>query len=226
MGGFSLNYHKHINTGEGGIIVTNNKYIYKKLTLIRNHGEMSISNKSTKKELVNIIGHNFRLGEIESAIGIEQLKKLKSILKKRGKLVKRLSSGLKKLYGLQIPKTHKQFTHSYYKYPMILNDEIKKKRSWIKKALEAEGVMGLSDSYVCTHLLPMYKNKIAYGSKGYPWNVGNIKSNISYNKGICPVAEELHFKSYLGLSIDLYDLKIKDIDNIIKSFEKVWENLI
>ena len=225
VGGFSLNYHKHINSGEGGILVTNNSKIYKKLTLIRNHGEMAVTNKTKKKELINIIGHNFRLGEIECAIGIQQLKKLNLLIKKRKILINRLTKGLKNLIGIQTPKIYKGFTHSYYKYPMILNDRIKKKRSWIKKALEAEGVMGINDGYVCTHLLPMYQKKIAYGSKGFPWKNKNENSNVSYKKGICPVAEELHFQSYLGFSIDLYDLKLKDIDLIVKSFEKVWKNL-
>ena len=107
------------------------------------------------------------------------------------------------------------------KYPMILSDKIKSKRNWIKKALEAEGVTGISDGYVCTHLLPMYQKKIAYGSKGYPWNNKNEKSKISYKKGICPVAEELHFESYLGFSIDLYDLNLMDIKLIIESFKRV-----
>ena len=225
IGGFSLNYHKHINTGEGGILVTNDSKIYKKLALIRNHGEMALSNKNKKKELINIIGHNFRLGEIESAIGIEQLKKLNSLIKKRRILTNALTNGLKKLSGLQTPKTYKGVSHSYYKYPMILSDKIKSKRNWIKKALEAEGVNGISDGYVCTHLLPMYQKKIAYGSKGYPWKNKGEKSKISYKKGICPVAEELHFKSYLGFSIDLYDLNLKDIKLIIDSFKKVWKNL-
>mgnify|MGYP006082924779 FL=1 len=225
VGGFSLNYHKHINSGEGGILVTNNSKIYKKLTLIRNHGEMAVTNKTKKKELINIIGHNFRLGEIECAIGIQQLKKLNLLIKKRKILTNRLTKGLKNLIGIQTPKIYKGFTHSYYKYPMILNDRIKKKRSWIKKALEAEGVMGINDGYVCTHLLPMYQKKIAYGSKGFPWKNKNENSNVSYKKGICPVAEELHFQSYLGFSIDLYDLNLKDIDLIVKSFEKVWKNL-
>ena len=82
VGGFSLNYHKHINTGEGGILVTNNKKIYNKLTLIRNHGEMRVNSKN-KKNLTNTFGHNFRLGEIESAIGIEQLNKLNFFIKKK-----------------------------------------------------------------------------------------------------------------------------------------------
>jgi dTDP-4-amino-4,6-dideoxygalactose transaminase len=129
VGGFSLNYHKHINSGEGGILVTNNSKIYKKLTLIRNHGEMAVTNKTKKKELINIIGHNFRLGEIECAIGIQQLKKLNLLIKKRKILTNRLTKGLKNLIGIQTPKIYKGFTHSYYKYPMILNDRIKKKEA-------------------------------------------------------------------------------------------------
>ena len=225
VGGFSLNYHKHINTGEGGIIVTNNTKIYKKLLLIRNHGEMAVNNKNKKSELVNIIGQNFRLGEIECAIGIEQLKKLNSLIKKRQILANRLTKGLRTLVGLKIPTISKGCTHSYYKYPLVLDEKIKNKRRRIKKALEFEGISGLSEGYICTHLLPMYQKKIAYGSKGYPWNSLSKKNQVSYKKGICPVAEELHFKSYLGFSIDLYDLNIKEIDLIVKSFKKIWKNI-
>ena len=225
VGGFSLNYHKHINTGEGGILVTNNKKIYNKLTLIRNHGEMRVNSKN-KKNLTNTFGHNFRLGEIESAIGIEQLNKLNFFIKKKRTIAQKLTDGLSCLSGLQTPKILDRCTHSYYKYPMILNGRAVKKRSLIKKALEAEGVQGLSDGYICTHLLPMYQHKIAYGSKGFPWNSEIYKRNISYKKGICPVAENLHFKSYLGLSIDLYNLSSKDINLIIKSFKKVWRLLL
>lgn len=225
VGGFSLNYHKHINTGEGGILVTNNKKIYNKLTLIRNHGEMAVNSKN-KKNLLNTFGHNFRLGEIESAIGIEQLKKLNFFIEKKRIIAQKLTEGLSGLPGLQTPKVLDKCTHSYYKYPMILNGRVVKKRSLIKKALEAEGVQGLSDGYICTHLLPMYQHKIAYGSKGFPWNSEIYKRNISYKKGICPVAENLHFKSYLGLSIDLYELSSKDVNLIIKSFKKVWRLLL
>ena len=75
VGGYSLNYHKHINTGEGGVIVTNNKKFASKLFAIRNHAEAVATN--SKKKLINMIGYNFRMGEIEASIGIEQLKKVK-----------------------------------------------------------------------------------------------------------------------------------------------------
>ena len=66
VGGFSLNYHKHIHTGEGGILVTNDKNIYDKMSLIRNHGEAVIGEMKFKDQ-VNILGYNFRMGEIEAA---------------------------------------------------------------------------------------------------------------------------------------------------------------
>ena len=65
IGGFSFNYHKHINTGEGGAIITNSKQLAQRSRLIRNHGEAAVLNN--KKLLNNILGYNFRLGEIESS---------------------------------------------------------------------------------------------------------------------------------------------------------------
>ena len=78
IGGFSLNYHKHIHTGEGGIILTNNDKLARRMRLIRNHAEVTIEKN---ENLSNMLGHNFRLGEIEASMGIEQFKKLKNILK-------------------------------------------------------------------------------------------------------------------------------------------------
>ena len=76
IGGISLNCHKHIQTGEGGVLFTNDLKLAKRMCLIRNHAE-AIVEGNKPKNLANMIGYNFRLGEIECAIGIEQLKKLK-----------------------------------------------------------------------------------------------------------------------------------------------------
>ena len=97
IGGYSLNCHKHIQTGEGGIVVTNNKKLADRVKLLRNHAEVTI--KRSNKQINNMIGFNFRLGEVEAAIGIEQLKKLKSIVKKQ-KQAEYLIYKLKKLEGL------------------------------------------------------------------------------------------------------------------------------
>ena len=71
----------------------------------------------------------------------------------------------------------------------------------------------------------MYQKKIAYGSKGFPWNSEFCKRNINYKKGICPVAESLNDERYLGFEMCLYELSDNDIEKIIEVFYKVWFNL-
>jgi dTDP-4-amino-4,6-dideoxygalactose transaminase len=224
VGGFSLNYHKHIHTGEGGILVTNDSDIFERLQLIRNHAEAVVAGKGVTN-LANMVGHNFRLGEIESAIGIEQLKKLEGFVKSRQRAAERLTSGLNGLLGLRTPVIRPNNTHAYYMYPMVLDvDQLGVTREKIHAALEAEGVSGLASGYVNVHLLPIYQNKIAYGSHGFPWTSDICKRDVSYAKGICPVAEELHDKKYLGYEMCLNELNDKDVDLIIAAFHKVWKS--
>lgn len=225
VGGFSLNYHKHIHTGEGGILVTNDSDIFERLQLIRNHAEAVVAGKGVTN-LVNMVGHNFRLGEIESAIGIEQLKKLEGFVKSRQRAAERLTNGLKGLLGLRTPVLRPNNTHAYYMYPMVLDLELLgTTREKIHAALEAEGVTGLASGYVNVHLLPMYQKKIAYGSHGFPWSSDICKRDVQYTKGICPVAEKLHDQTYLGYEMCLNELDDSDVDLIIAAFKKVWNFL-
>ena len=225
VGGYSLNYHKHIHTGEGGILVTDDSDICERLQLIRNHAEAVVADKGVTN-LSNMIGHNFRLGEIESAIGIEQLKKLDGFVAGRQQAAQRLTDGLRGLAGLQTPIVKDGCTHAYYVYPLILNvDLLGISRERIHAALEAEGVVGLAAGFVNVHLLPMYQNKIAYGSSGFPWNSDICKREVSYAKGICPIAETLHDRTFLGFEMCLHELNNHDVDLIVSAFKKVWSNL-
>ena len=223
IGGYSLNYHKHFHTGEGGILVTNNLQLAKRMNLLRNHAE-AVIDKSEK--LNNMIGYNFRLGEIECAIGIKQLKKLKNIIKNRISIEKKINNELKKLKGLQIPKVRKNCTHVYYVYAMIIDENITKvSRDTIYKALVKEGINCLSKNYANLHLLPLFQKKIAYGFKHFPWVIDSKKSKISYEKGICPVAEKLNSKTYLGYELCQFEMDRKEINLFLKAFKKVWANL-
>ncbi len=224
VGGYSLNYHKHIHTGEGGILVTNDDEIAERLQLIRNHAEVVVANKGVTN-LSNMIGHNFRLGEIECAIGIEQLKKLKGVIVSRQRNAKRLTAGLLGLSGLNTPVVPQNCSHVYYVYPLILDIEsLGVSRDVLHAALHAEGVSA-SKCYQNIHLLPMYQKKIAYGSKGFPWTSDICRREVNYSKGICPVAEELHDATFLGIGFCVYEFSDKDIDLIVAAFEKVWANL-
>ena len=222
VGGYSLNYHKHIHTGEGGILVTDDDDIFERLQLIRNHAEAVVADKGVTN-LTNMVGHNFRLGEIESAIGVVQLKKLKGFVEGRQRVAERLTDGLKYLPGLRTPVVKPDCTHAYYMYPMILDvDLLGVSREKIHAALEAEGVTGLAAGYANVHMLPMYQKKIAYGSKGFPWTSDICRRDVSYEKGICPVAEQLHDKTYLGFEMCAHELDNKDVDLIVLAFKKVW----
>lgn len=225
IGGYSLNYHKHIHTGEGGILVTNDDTFAKKLQLIRNHAEAAIENSGID-DITNMLGYNFRLGEIEAAIGIEQLKKLGQFTKRRQEIGKLLITGLGDLKGLRTPETQEDCTHVYYIFPMVLDiNKIGVSRQRIYEALLAEGVEGIMQGYANVHLLPIFQKKIAYGSKGFPWTGSFARKDISYTRGICPVAEELHSETFIGYEMCLNELSNQEVGLIIKAFKKVWDNL-
>jgi perosamine synthetase len=221
VGGYSLNYHKHIHTGEGGVIVTNDDEIAERLQLIRNHAEVVVGAKGVDN-LSNMVGYNFRLGEIECAIGVEQLKKLDHLIASRQYLANRLTEGLSKLRGLRPPVVVKDCTHVYYTYPILLDSsEIGVDSKLLHEALQAEGVP-VGNKYQNLHLLPMYQKKIAYGSRGFPWKSDICKREVDYSKGICPVAEALNESNFLILGLCTFEYTDEDIDSIISAFFKVW----
>lgn len=225
VGGYSLNYHKHIHTGEGGILVTDDDEIADRLRLIRNHAEAVVGDKDVS-DLRNMIGYNFRLGEIECAIGIAQLKKLKGCVASRQRAGERLTQGIRDLPGLRTPVIKDDCTHVYYVYPIVLDvEKIGVSRARIVEALEAEGIDGLATGYVNVHLLPMYQQKLAYGSGGFPWTSDICHRDVSYTKGICPTAEKLHETTFLGFEMCLHELSDEDVDLIVRAFRKVWSQM-
>jgi perosamine synthetase len=224
VGGYSLNYHKHIHTGEGGILVTDDDRIAERLQLIRNHAEVVVAGKGVT-DISNMVGHNFRLGEIECAIGVEQLKKLGGFVRSRQVLAQALTEGLGNLRGLATPFAMDDCTHAYYVYPMQLDLALLGvSRERICDALEAEGV-SVSRSYQNIHLLPLYQKKIAFGSRGFPWSSDICRRDVDYGKGICPVAETLNDSTFIGFGMCVYDLGLDDIRQISRAFQKVWANL-
>jgi perosamine synthetase len=225
VGCYSLNYHKHIHTGEGGILVTDDDDLAERMRLIRNHAEAVVGDKGVA-DLSNMVGYNFRLGEIECAIGIEQLKKLTDLVAERQRTAALFSNGLQGLSGLTIPVVMPECTHAYYVYPMQLDvEKLGVSRARIAEALRAEGVMGVASGYTNIHLLPMYQKKMAYGSSGFPWTSNICHREVDYKKGICPVAEDLHDSSFLGLAMCLNEYTEQDVALIVAAFEKVWAHL-
>lgn len=225
IGGFSFNHHKHIHCGEGGLLVTNNKMLAEKMRMIANHAE-AVMRKRKKFPLTNMIGYNFRLTELQASILLEQLKKLKKILVKQNLLAQTLTKGLRNLNGLSTPKYDKKIkTHSFYVYPLIYDqskNKFKVSRKQLISKLRKKGLSIIIEGYTNLHLLPIFRKKIAYGSKkSFPW-ILNEKKYI-YKKGICPVAEKYHDEMFIGLGVMNYDFSIKDMNNIVKIFKEVWK---
>lgn len=220
-GGYSLNFHKHINTGEGGIIVTNNSKIAKNCQLLRNHAECTISEKDN---LTNYYGYNFRLTEIQAAIGIEQLKKLNKIINKKKWIAQKLTNKLKELPGLITPKIKKNRTHVFYSYPMKIKLNYKNiSRDKIWRMLKKEGVP-VNNIVPCLHLLPVFQNKLINKKNYLPWKNKKKYKDI-FKKGTLPVAEKLTKNEILCLQMWAFDFTEADIKFIINKFYKIWRKL-
>ena len=223
IGGFSLNYHKHIHCGEGGVLVTDDDRMAERLQLIRNHAA-SVIKSDAPADLANMIGYNFRIGEIEAAIASVQLDKLESRVRSRQRAARQLDAGLSGLKGLTLPLVEPDGTHVYYVYGMELDvDALGITRQKVIDALRAEGVPAIFGGYQNLHLLPIFTQKIAYGTRGFPWTLA--QREIVYGQGTCPVAEELHDKTFVGINLCACEYHAEDIELIVAAFRKVWSNL-
>ena len=224
IGGFSLNHHKHIHTGEGGVIVTNDSVLAERVRMIRNHAEAVLQGRADMDPR-NMIGFNFRLGEIEAAIGIQQLGKLSTLIYRRQEIANKLRQGLSTVKGLVIPEVSPGNSHVYYMFPIVLNlEELNITREELFNQLVAEGIQGLSEGYTNLHSLPLFQNKIAYGSSHFPWSL-NPSTNYDYSLGTLPNAEKYHRENLLLIELCQFEFSDKDIQLTIEAFSKVITNL-
>lgn len=224
IGVFSLNYHKSIHCGEGGIITTNNHSLAEKLQLIRNHAEAVVKNKGTK-DLVNMVGYNFRMPEIEAAIAREQLKKLKTLTDSRIKAAKYLTSRLSEFPGIIPPSVRPDIRHAYYVYAIKCNPSITGiPRDIFVDALNAEGIPMYKGYAEPLYLQPLYQQRIAIGKDGYPFTYPGYKGNARYDRGICPVAERMYYQELMYTNICHANITREDLDCVISAFAKILDN--
>ncbi len=231
LGGFSLNYHKHIHTGEGGILVTQHDELAQRCQLIRNHGENIVESMGVK-DIGNLIGANYRLTEIQAAIGTVQLDRLDSYLAHRNRLAAFLGERLAKIPGLTPPQIEPGCTHSFYVYAARYDEEIVGvPRSAFVEAVARElppapswEQLPFAEGYVKPlYLSPVYQRKIAIGSDGFPFN---YHRDVEYNyaKGLCPVVERLYEKELLICPLVREPLEEQDLMDFVNAVEKVIEN--
>ena len=203
MAMFSFHPVKHITTREGGIIVTNNDEYYEKLQLFRSHG-------ITKDNLINeshgdwyyemqYLGFNYRITDIQCALGLSQLKKLDSFVKSRRKIASIYNEIFEDnpYFDVTIEKENRK--SAYHLYPILLKDEFVKYKKEIFTKLRANGLG------VQVHYIPVYKQPY-YQSLGF-------KDNS------CPVCEEFYKKE---ISIPMYPtLTDEDIEFVKETLYKV-----
>lgn len=231
IGGFSLNYHKHIHTGEGGMLVTNDDNLALRCQLIRNHAENLIETQKVEN-LSNMLGSNYRLTELQAAIGCVQLDRLQSHLTHRQRLAEHFGSQLANIEGLTPAKVAEGAEHAYYLYPVKFDAaKVGVSRSDFVKAVNAElpppsiwEQNGFVEAYVKPlYLAPMYQKKIALGSKGFPWTI-NAGVKYDYSKGSCPVVERMHYQEMIYTPLIREPLMESDIDDLIAIIKKVLAN--
>ncbi len=228
MGIQSLNYHKFIQTGEGGVALTDDDAYAKHLRLMRNHGEVVIGKTPdySDDELVNMIGWNYRLTEIQAAIGIPQLEKLDYLNDIRISLAEQLTSALADFSFLVPPMVREKNRHIYYVYPMrFLKEKIGISRSVFVQAMKAEGI-AIAQGYVRPiYFEPIFQKKIGYGTVGCPFKCPHYNGQVSYDKGLCPNNERLHFEEILTTDICKYPNTEKEVDEFAQAVEKIVSNI-
>ena len=230
IGIFSLNYHKHIHCGEGGIVVTDNDELAERVRLIRNHAE-AVVEKHGITNLNNMFGFNLRMTEVEAAIAREQLKKLKWLVEERRRNVDYIESGLADISFLHMPKVREDCTHSYYIHAIKYDEKSTGvSRDRFVEAMqaelmpielrEAEGVK-ISKGYLNPlYKQPIFRDRVCYGNTSYPFN-----AEVSYDEGVCPVCERVCSQETIFHELMRPFMKKEDLDDVIEAFHKVSDNL-
>ena len=175
---------KHITTGEGGSILTNNSGIDRKVRRLRTHGMTKDSNTLEKKDgpwyyEMHELGYNYRITDFQCALGSSQLKKLGSFIQKRREIAKRYDDSFYSVDCLKIPKVHNTVEHSYHLYPLQINFEklsITKVEFFMK--MKELGI-NLQVHYIPIHLQPFYQRNYSFNTGDFPVSENFYNNEVS-----------------------------------------------
>ena len=223
-GVFSYSEPKNVMTGEGGMLITDNPDIAEKCRLIRNHGEAIPVTDDSDEYLKNVVGYNFRMVEAVAAIGWVQTSKLAHVNGIRNKNYKHLTT---KLNSLAIPGLVPQkITNpdTYYAYTACfrwISEKAGISRDTLVLALRAEGIPVATGVGRLMSDNMLFQRRIAFGSKGFPFT----ENKTDYSPALLPVAHKIHDSQYLGFFLCGYPNTTDDMDDIVKSFEKIGKGI-
>ena len=193
---FSFFANKNITTGEGGVITTNNKSLAKKLRMIRNQGQNRRYNHI-------LLGNNYRMTDVTAAIGVEQLKKLKIILKKKQLIAEFYNKELNKIEGITVPFVPQFVTqHSWYNYSIKLKKNLRDK---LIRFLENKGIETRL-SFPPIHIQPYYIKKFKFKKNQFINSIGSYQTFLDL-----PIYANLNKKdlNYVINSIKIFFRKTK-----------------
>ena len=202
---FSFHPVKHITTGEGGMVVTNDKECYEKLLIFRTHGVNKNRVKLRKNEgpwyyEMQGLGYNYRITDFQCALGISQLKKIDEFVKRRREIVKRYNDALKSIEEINTPYEKPEVKSTWHIYVIRLKlDRLKVSRKEIFEALRRENI-GVQVHYIPIYYQPYYQK-------------------LGYKKSLCPAAE----RYYEGaITLPLFPgMDNKDALRVINTVKKI-----
>ena len=203
VGSFSdmtiLSFHpvKHITTGEGGMVLTDNKIFYEKLKIFRHHGIIKIPEKGKWYYEIENPGYNYRITDFQCAIGISQLKKLDKFIEKRKKIAERYNKAFKNIEKIIIPTEKIYAKSAWHIYPIQIRGAGRKEV--FEKLFKL--AVGAQVHYVPLHIQPFYQKR------------------FGYKKGDFPIAE----KYYEGaITLPLFPkMTDKEVQYVIDSVKKI-----
>jgi dTDP-4-amino-4,6-dideoxygalactose transaminase len=209
-GAFSFHPRKSITTGEGGMVTTNAQEIADRVRMLRSHGE-SLSDEFRHKsdEVVypdfELLGFNYRMTDIQAAIGVKQMEKLPYILEERRRIAKRydeLLSDLVKEEFLLLPPEGPGLKHSYQSYVVLFREKMKQTRDRLSNELQKRGIATRKGTY---HVP---------GTKYYRQTIGSKKGD--FPKSETADEKSLALPLYVGMDDSDIDYVVDHLKDLIR----------
>jgi dTDP-4-amino-4,6-dideoxygalactose transaminase len=219
LGCFSLQQSKQMTTGDGGVTITNDLDLAERAKLFADKAWPREGSWTQRGYL--FLAMNYRMTELQGAVGLAQLRKVRSVVERRRKAGEMLTSMIRDLKGVNPSFIAEGSKHSYWLYPFTIDQyHLKVTPEKFAKALSAEGIP-CSHGYIQKplYLYPVLKEKITYGASHCPFDCPFYGKKLEYREGDCPNAERV-LREILTLPINEFYGE-PDVSDMARAIRKV-----